>query len=527
MSNKKIAARRREARSHSPDAKVVRIRTEGKGNGVLKTIFIALLILLQIGLLLTLYLGFLGSFVWYQLAAFILSFLCCLRVLSSGKTGQTKTVWILFLLLFYMFGFIAYVLSDETVCFGWAKRRYKKIFNRTLLLDLEYHEVYGIPECVKTDAEYLWNTGRFTAYTNSQVKYYPSGAGFFDDVLESLKGAKEFIFIEFFIVADGVLLNRFYDVLSKKVAEGVDIRFICDGMGSHRTLSLKSRKRLKKAGIKLKFFNRIVPLFTFALNLRDHRKIVVVDGKVAYTGGCNLADEYVNEKRMHGYWKDAGLKIEGEAVRGLSLTFLRQWEFVTKKVEDYGPFLKTQPVEGDSAVIPYVDGKDYKHNICKGVFENIIAGANQKLYVMTPYFVPDEDTVNLLAHKALSGVDVRILLPEVPDKSYVYYVTVDNAERLLNCGVKVYKMRRAFVHSKVMLSENCATVGSANMDLRSYYNQFENMVYFNDKTALREVEQDFEKMFFVSEEITAENATSKKLISKLIAAALRIFSPLM
>ena len=527
MSNKKIAARRREARSHSPDARVVKIRTEGKGNGVFKTLFIGLLILAQIALLLTLYLGFLGSFVWYQLAAFIISFLCCLRVLSSDKTGQTKTVWILFLLLFYTFSFIAYIMSDETVCFGWAKRRYKKIFNRTSQLDLEYHEVYGVSDVVKKDTEYLWNTGNFTAYTNSQLKYYPSGAGLFDDVLESLKTAQKFIFIEFFIVTDGVLLNRFYDILSKKAAEGVEVRFICDGMGSHRTLSLKMRKKLKKAGVKLKFFNRIVPLFTFALNLRDHRKIVVVDGKVAYTGGCNLADEYVNEKRMHGYWKDAGLKVEGEAVRGLSLTFLRQWEFVTKKVEDYSPFLETIPVEGSSAVVPYADGKDYKHNICKGVFANIIAGATQKLYIMTPYFVPDEDTSNLLAQKALSGVDVRLVLPEVPDKSYVYSVSVDNAERLLSSGVKVYKMRRAFVHSKVMLSENCAVVGSANIDLRSYYNQFENMVYFNDASAMEEVARDFEKTFTVSEEITEDNATRKKRLPRYIAAVLRIFSPLM
>jgi len=298
-------------------------------------------------------------------------------------------------------------------------------------------------------------------------------------------------------------------------------------MGSHRTLSLKARKKLKKAGIKLKFFNRVVPLFTFALNLRDHRKIVVADGKTAYTGGCNLADEYVNEKRMHGYWKDAGLKVEGEAVRGLTLTFLRQWEFVTKKAEDYAPYLETQPVEGGSVVIPYADGKDYKYDICKGVFANLIAGANRKLYIMTPYFVPDEDTVNMLAQKALSGVDVRIILPDVPDKPYVYRVTVDNAERLLDYGVKVYKMRMAFVHSKVAYSENCAVVGSANVDLRSYYNQFENMVYFNDEAAMKQVENDFEKTISVSERITFETATRKRRLPRAVAAVLRVFSPLM
>lgn len=527
MSDKKITVRRTEARSHSAGGKVVRIRTEGKGIGVIKTLFVGFLVLIQLVLMLLLFLGVSTSFYWYQLVAVILSLISCIHVLSSEKTGQTKTVWVLFLLAFFYFGFIFYFLSSEYIFFARAKRRYAAIFDRTAQFLPEYPPINNVSTQVRRDCEYLENAGDFTAYTNTELNYFPSGARLFDDVLLALEKAEKFIFIEFFIVSDGVLLNKFYDILSRKAADGVDVRLICDGMGSHGTLLLKTRKKLKKAGIKLYFFNRFVPRFTFALNLRDHRKIIVIDGKTAYTGGCNLADEYVNQKRMHGYWKDCGLKITGDAVQGLTLIFLRQWEFVCSNAEDYAAFLKTFPAEGNSAVVPYAGGKDYNRAICKGVYENLIAGAQNKLYIMTPYFVPDEDTANLLAQKAMSGADVRIILPEIPDKAYVYRVTLDNAERLLVSGVKIYKMRRAFVHSKVVISENCAVVGSVNIDLRSYYNQFENAVYFNDAKAMEQIFADFENTFKVCTEITRENATRNKLIPRICAGVLRVFSPLM
>lgn len=527
ISDEKISERILAARTHSPDDKVVRIRTEGKGIGVLKTLFVGLLILVQLGFILLVYLGILNEFRWYLLVAFAFSFISCLHVLSSNKTGQTKTVWVLFLILFSSFGYIAYMLSSEDIFFGWAKRRYKKIFARTAQFTPEYIEVSGVSDAVKSDTEYLFNAGGFAPYTNSKLKYFPSGAQLFDDVLEKLKTAEKFVFIEYFIISDGVLLSKFFNILSRKAAEGVDVRIICDGMGSHGTLSWRMRKRMKRAGIKLMRFNRIVPRFTFALNVRDHRKIVVIDGKTAYTGGCNLADEYVNEKRMHGYWKDTGLRCEGKAVDGFTLIFLRQWEFITRKAEDYSPYLISEGVEGDSVVVPYADGKDFKSDIGKDAYNNVMAGAQKRLYVMTPYFVPDEDTMNLFARKARSGVDVRIILPDVPDKSYVFRVTLDNAERLLASGVKVYRMRHAFVHSKVMLSENCAAVGSVNIDLRSFYNQFENAVYTNDGSVMEEVLLDFESTFKACAEVTEKTATRQKLILRVLAVILRLFSPLM
>ena len=529
MRDKKISERRREAKSHSPKGgKVVKIRTEGRNLGVWRTFGVGIFIVLQTALILLFYLGVISYFRIYQLIAFILSFICCIHVLSTSKPGHTKTVWVLFLLLFNSFGYIAYLMSSERLFFGWAKKRYNKIFKRTQGLTPEYAPLTHVCAQVQRDAEFLWNAGGFASYCGSPLKYFPSGASMFDDVLDELEKAEKFVFIEFFIIADGVLLNRFCDVLSQKVKDGVEVRIICDGMGSHGTLSFKMQKKLRKAGVKLYRFNRIVPRFTFALNVRDHRKIIVIDGKTAYTGGCNLADEYVNEKRMHGYWKDSGIKACGGAAAGFTLMFLRQWEFVSKKAEDYNKYvLPFENVREGAVVVPYADGKDYERFICKGVYSNIMSGACEKLYIMTPYFIPDEDTAAMLAEKALAGVDVRIVLPEVPDKAYVYRVSVDCAERLLSSGVRVYKMRHAFVHSKVVLSENCVSVGSVNIDLRSYYNQFENGVYTNDNGVLCDVLRDFENVFKTCVEVTEENSTRNKLTPRVIAGVLRIFSPLM
>ena len=333
--------------------------------------------------------------------------------------------------------------------------------------------------------------------------------------------------MEFFIVADGVLLKRLTDILCEKVNAGVDVRLIYDGFGSHGTLSGKFKKEIKKAGIKLKVFKRLIPYFNVAQSYRDHRKIISIDGRVAYTGGINLADEYINEKRMYGYWKDCGLKVEGSVVDGCTLAFLRQWEYITKKKESYAPYLNLYAhQESGSVIVPYCDGPDRAEHVCKGVYTNIIAGANEKLYIMTPYFVPDETIMEVLAAKAKSGVDVRLIIPEIPDKKFVYYITCSNAEKLVPAGVKVYKMRESFVHSKLILSENCAAVSSANMDMRSFYQQFEFGIYTNDENSLAAIGEDFKNTIGESVQITESNIGRRNLLKRIISGALQIFAPL-
>ncbi len=529
MSSKNMTPRRRDAKAHVQrgDAnKIVAIRTEKRSNPW-KTLAFVLLIAIQVAVILWLIFGYLTVLPYYLIASVILSLLCILHVFESDKEGQTKAIWIFILLIGFTIGFIIYLLSQESIFYGRQKKRFKDIYARAKTYTKAYVPTGEHSSNVSHDIAFLKNAGDIDGFENSSLEYFPSGGLFFDDMLEKVRGAKSYVFIEFFIIADGILFEEFFDVLSKKVKEGVDVRIIIDGIGSNSRLAHKSKKRMRDAGMKLYYFNRFIPWFTFALNLRDHRKIVVVDGEVAYAGGCNVSDEYINEKRMHGYWKDNGLRVTGDAVDGLTIEFLRQCEFCRKTPEDYEPFLHhSAPVKNDAAVVPWIDGKDLPNRMVKGLYSNIIAGAKERLYIMTPYLVPDDETMALLEEKALSGVDVRIIIPGVPDKNYVYRVTLARAERLRQKGAKIYVMRHSFIHSKVVYSEDCVSVGSANIDIRSYYNQFENGIYTDDPHFMEQVKADFDGTFLVCEDL--KNIKPKHPFwNRLAASVLRFFSPLM
>lgn len=512
---------------YGENGKAVKIHTERNGLRPLKTAIVALFIVAQIAVIIFLHVRAGMLFKVYAVVSFILSFCMCFVCLSSSKNGLSKAVWTIILLLGFTFGFVLYILSDERFFFRKAKKRYKSIYAAA---DGFCPEKKNVDACaaVKNDCEYLYSAGKFGAYEDTEIKYFSSGASFFDDVIERLSSAEKFIFIEFFIVADGVLLNRILGVLEEKAKNGADVRVIYDDMGSHSVLSRRMKKRILRAGIKLTAFNRLYPLFNVGLNYRDHRKIIVIDGKTAYSGGCNLADEYINEKRMHGYWKDSGVRLDGSAVDAFSLIFLRQWEFLTHKKEDYSKFFGLYEKVNNAAVVaPFADGLDFEMPIGKNMYENVISGANERIYIMTPYFIPDETVSGLIKNKAASGVDVRIILPEVPDKAFTYAVSRNNAEKLIPYGVKVYCMKNSFVHSKLCLSEKCAVIGSVNFDLRSFYQQFECAVYTNDEKVLKAVAADFDDVFDKSVVIDEKNARRAKLVNRVIAGILQLFAPLM
>ncbi len=510
-----------------PYTDVVRIKTENNGLGVLKVLVVFGIIAFQLLMFILLHSAFMLSYTWTALCTFIISLITCIYVLSSNKNSHSKAVWIIFLLLFFPFAYLFYIISDERVIMLFSRKRFKHTFEKSKSFEIKT-DLNIANKKVKNDCEYLFNAGGFTAYTDTKVKYFSSGNCLFDDVLKSLQNAKEFIFMEFFIISDGVLLNKTLSILKDKISQGVLVRIIYDDMGSHKTLSRKTKKKIRNMGIDLCPFNKVLPFFSITLNYRDHRKIIVIDGKTAYTGGCNLADEYVNQKRMHGYWKDNGVRLEGCAVDAFTLMFLRQWEVLNKKKEDYSPYLnKAEKFDDKGVVLPYADGLEYKTAICKNTYENMMSGADEFIYIMTPYFIVDDTYSNILINKAMSGVDVRIIIPEVPDKAFVYGVTRNNLEKLMEYGVKVYCMKCAFVHSKVLLTENCAVVGSINMDLRSFYQQFECAVYLNDKSVMEDIKGDFDKTFDDSVLITQNNKLRKHILYRAFAGVMQIFAPFM
>jgi cardiolipin synthase len=331
-----------------------------------------------------------------------------------------------------------------------------------------------------------------------------------------------------FIIRPGKMWNAVLNILKEKASQGVEIRLLYDDIGCISTLPTNYKKELEKYNIKCEVFNPAKPIVTLAHNNRDHRKIIVVDGKVAYTGGCNLADEYINAKQIHGYWKDTGVRIEGEAVDGLTLIFLRQWEVLSKTREDYSQFMKLSPPQNNAnTVIPYADGLDYAHPIARGAYENLIASAEKFLFIMSPYFIVDDGITNLLINKALSGVEVKIFLPEIPDKKIVYTISRSNAEKLIDYGVKVYVVKNTFVHSKLMLTENCVAIGSVNMDLRSFYQQFECGVITDDQKVTKSVYLDFLQTQQNSLEINQKNKRSRNIFYRIFVGLMQVFAPLM
>ncbi len=507
---------------------LVRVKTEGSNLGMVKTLFIFLLMLVQIATMVLTGIFLISFIKWYMVFAAVITFFTCIYVLSSNKNSQSKTVWVMFLLLCFEFGYIIFFLSDEHIFFRRQKKRYDNIFKRSYNFQPESNKPKTLSCPVKRDVEYFEKSGNFACYKNNKLDYFSSGTALFDSVLEAINNAEKFIFIEYYIISDGALMNRLENALKRKSKQGLDVRIIYDDMGSHRTFSRKTRKHLRELGVKICKFNQLISWFSFGLNYRDHRKIVVVDGKVAFTGGANFADEYINEKRLHGYWKDSGVKIQGPAVDGLTLTFLRQWEFVSKETVEFSPYLSlADTFENESVVVPYADGLDYDQNIGRDAFVNLISSANSKIYIMTPYFIVDDVIFSLLKNKAESGVDVRLILPDNPDKKTVYRVSRNNAEKLAKYGVKLYTMNHSFVHSKLILTENAVIMGSINFDLRSFYQQFEDAIYSNDKQFMKSVEDDFEQTLKVSTLLTREKFQRAKTLNRMIASLLGIVAPFM
>jgi cardiolipin synthase len=307
-------------------------------------------------------------------------------------------------------------------------------------------------------------------------------------------------------------------------------------------------------GIKLIAFSPVLPIVNFLMNYRDHRKILVIDGKVGYTGGINIADEYINVKKYYGVWKDASVKIEGESVDGLTLMFLRMWEYSSRDKIDYSKYLRVlrenesdnciedkeavfqnnnevtaaNIVDEKAIILPYGDGPSEKTPVGRDIYCNIIGNAQKTLYIMTPYLIVESAVLDLIKSKAQSGVDVRIIIPGTPDKKMAYSLTLFNARKLIQSGVKIYTYTPGFIHSKVVFSDDeCAVVGSINLDFRSFYQQYESAVYLANTSALTEIKNDFINTFNESKQLVLSEMKKNNIFSSIVLTFLRFISPLM
>ncbi len=466
----------------------------------------------------------------------IISIAVALYVVSRDTPPAFRTIWICMVLAFPVFGGLLYILFASQA----STRKFSKLLYMADKRRKEYSEQdSGLLERLSTkegfDAsgiKYLENCCGYPVYDNTESKYYPSGETFFADLLPELEKAEKYIFLEFFIIQEGTMWDTVLEILERKAKQGVDVRVIYDDVGCFLTLPREYPKILASKGIKCHIFSPFKPVLTSIQNNRDHRKIVAIDGKVAFTGGINLADEYINAYERFGHWKDAAVKLTGKAAWSLTVIFLSMWELYSGKDEDYHSFapeeLPLASDEGMGYVQPYADSPLDKEDIAEHVYLKIIQRANDYVYITTPYLIINEVIQNALCLAAKSGVDVRIITPHIADKVLVHRTTRSYYPLLIEAGVRIYEYTPGFIHSKTMVSDGkVVAIGSANLDYRSLNLHFEcgTCIYDCEKIA-DDMKKDFLNTLAVSHEISKEDCKNIKF-GGFLNQLLRLFAPIM
>ncbi len=463
----------------------------------------------------------------------VISILVLLAIIKGEKHLTNKIPWIIIIMTFPLLGGILFVLVGANLySTPTLKRIYtnkeeeKKYFKQN---NKVLKEIAEEDEDVQGQLKYISNYVGYPVYRNSGLTYYPSGEETYEAILEELKKAKRFIFIEYFIIAEGEMWQGILDILEKKVTEGVDVRVIYDDVGTIHTLPNRYYKKLNKMGIKCVAFNKLIPFISVFMNNRDHRKILVIDGKVAFSGGINLADEYINKEERFGHWKDNGIMIKGEAVWNFTVMFLNIWNAYKKEDEDYRRF-KPKDIDVskyDGYIAPYGEYPLDDELVGENVYLNIINQAKKYVYIFTPYLIIDNEMISALSLAQRRGVDIRIVTPGIPDKKIVNTLTKSYYDMLLRDGIKIYEYTPGFIHAKVFLCDDkIATVGTLNLDYRSLYLHFECGTYIFDSKVVSKIKKDVLETLEKSKEITLEDH-KVGFFKSLWQAVLRIFAPLM
>ena len=469
---------------------------------------------------------------WVNLISRILSFATVFYIINKSGKSSYKILWIIFILVAPIFGVVSYaLLGGGRVMPHVKKRMYKcqKKYIEKLPDDTEAHESLRYSEGLNSrQADYLTLESGYPLYKNSSSEFLAPGEVFFPRFLEELEKAQKYIFIEFFILAEGKMWSAIYEILERKVREGVEIKVMFDDFGSIKRQSKSFIKRLRRRGIQVAVFNKIRPSIDVFMNNRNHRKIVVIDGKVAVTGGLNIGDEYINEIDRFGYWMDCAVIIKGDAVKSFLAMFCSTWEFTTKRAIDIKSHISEEKVLEKGFMLPYADGPLENKNHAEGIYMQIINSAQRYVYIVTPYLIIDNSMKQALRLAAKSGIDVRIITPHIPDKLYVHPVTQYNYYDLLEAGVRIYEYTPGFIHSKFFVSDDkVATVGTINMDYRSFIMHFECGVWMCDNKTVYDIKEHFNTLLLQCEEMTLRKMKKSTILTRLKRAILHFFAPFM
>ena len=523
----------RKDRGISREEEPVLLLDKGK-QGIFHLIFgrtgvVILLLLVQLGLYLA---AFMRLQELYYGPAILLSLVVALVEVSRRGNPSVKLSWVLLTMLAPVLTIPLYLLVNADLGHRLAHFRLREIDRETARYapprpDLRRELEERDPGAAGL-AAYLERQG-FPLYQNSDAKYFPLGEDMFEEVLAQLERARSFIFLEYFIIEEGYMWGRILRILEEKARAGVEVRVLYDGTCAVALLPYNYPKQLEAIGIRCRMFAPLRPLVSTHYNNRDHRKILVVDGRVAFTGGINLADEYINRRVLHGHWKDTAVMVSGEAVRGFTLMFLQMWNVDTRQAEDYPRYLDvTRPMAAPGFVLPYGDRPFDGEMVGEMVYMDILNRARRYVHITTPYLIVDNEMVTALTYAAKRGVEVVLIVPAIPDKKYVYALNQVYYRELIEAGVEIREYTPGFIHAKMFVSDDTtAVVGSINLDYRSLYLHFECAALLYGAAAVADVERDFQATRAVSRTITVEDCKRRKLRWRFFGWILRPLAPLM
>ncbi|MBE6567557.1 MAG: cardiolipin synthase [Ruminococcaceae bacterium] len=468
---------------------------------------------------------------YFYIAAWLTEIFCVIKIIASDDNPDYKVPWLLFVLILPIAGFMLYFLFysrklnkrfirrlDELKRYGYEKEN-------GAVLALEKENAHAAAQ-----AKMLCSVSGASVFGSTKQTYYPLGEDMWQAMLNDLENAERFIFMEYFIIEEGIFWNSILDILKRKATEGVTVRVLYDDIGCMSTLPGNYHKTLKRFGIEAMPFSRLRGQADGEFNNRSHRKICVIDGKVGYTGGVNIADEYINKIKRFGHWKDTGLRLEGEAVWELTRLFLTDYGINVKKLpeikEDLYP---RQEMRANGYVIPFGDGPHplYERRVGKSVIQNMLSSATKYMYMTTPYLIIDNELCGSIENAAQRGVDVRIIVPHIPDKRMVFGMTRSFYHRLMKAGVRIYEYEPGFIHAKSYVADGkYAMIGTINLDYRSLVHHFENGVWMYGCDSIGDLQEDIEKTMEKSIEVTPKMLKTGP-VTRFIRSVVRIFAPML
>ena len=516
--------------------KIIRL-TKRRKRGVLRIVFgrtgtVAVLLILQIALVLLVNYWLAEYFRWFAVGQTVFSVVMIFYLFNSGMDNSAKLTWLNLIMLFPVPGTLFLLFTKHNIGHRALKDRVEFLIGETKHKLPQNEDVLNEPEITQSGTDdlcrYACRSGCFPVYRNTSVTYFPLGDDKFPVMLEELKKAEKFIFMEYFIIDEGYMWGRTLAVLAEKAAQGVDVRVMYDGMCEIMLLPHDYPARMEKLGIKCRAFAPITPFVSTHYNYRDHRKILVIDGQTAFNGGVNLADEYINRGSRFGHWKDTAVMLKGEAVRSFTLMFLQMWNIPDKMPQWDEYLLPAAPVSAGGYVMPYSDCPLDDEKVGECVYMDILNRASDYVHIMTPYLILDGELETSLKFAAERGVDVKIILPGIPDKKAAYALAKTHYRTLLDSGVKLYTYTPGFVHAKVFVSDGeKAAVGTINLDYRSLYHHFECGTYMYRADCIPAIERDFSETLAKCAEVTYDTVKHEKISYKLAGAFLKIIAPLM